>query len=655
MDGRVRVLATRTTVAPVAWRADGESLVTSMIEVARPYRYFSDLYEVDADGGDRRLTRSARLVDVDVARDGRLVAVRSAPGTNQPVVLASADAEPVALAQPSIDVQWAHPRWSPDGRRIAISRWRRGGRYDVVVLDASSGAVVAEATDDRAVDMTPAWSPDGRFVLFSSDRTGIANLYAYEVETRRLSQVTNVLTGAFEPDVSPDGRWIAFSWYRADGYHVARIPFDPAAWRAAPAVRAEVRGEGSEVPGGRPAVTRETRPYSAWRTIAPTWWQPTVVAADELGTAIGAATGGEDVAERHQYGVYAQVYTDRARMDAGIGYLFRGLGNPTIGASAFQDWDVLAAANTLRGPGDVPIPTALLERERSASLVATFSRPRFRSYAWLSTGVNVRDRERPFDDPGLANGATVTDPPPDVGAVASLGYSTVRSYDYSISAEDGFVAAVQAEGRRFTRAAEGDEEKRGYARLAGRTQLYRGFRAWGFSRHVLALRVAGGGDAGSRSPGFFAGGYGGFGSAFPLGTGINLSDDLEIPVRGYAEGTQVGDRGVGATAEWRFPIALVERGIGLIPVYLDRVWGTAFADAGTAWCVETCDPLFRPFDQARPLYSVGTELGADVLLGFNLRMRLRGGVALPLRDVLDREGNRSRPPAEFYFTFGQSF
>ena len=71
--------------------------------------------------------------------------------------------------------------------------------------------------------------------------------------------------------------------------------------------------------------------------------------------------------------------------------------------------------------------------------------------------------------------------------------------------------------------------------------------------------------------------------------------------------------------------------------------------------METCDPLFRPFDQARPLYSVGTELGADVLLGFNLRMRLRGGVALPLRDVLDREGKRSRPPAEFYFTFGQSF
>jgi hypothetical protein len=72
--------------------------------------------------------------------------------------------------------------------------------------------------------------------------------------------------------------------------------------------------------------------------------------------------------------------------------------------------------------------------------------------------------------------------------------------------------------------------------------------------------------------------------------------------------------------------------------------------------VETCDPLFRPFDQARPLYSVGTELGADVLLGFNLRMRLRGGVALPLRRALDREGNlRPRPPAEFYFTFGQSF
>ena len=196
-------------------------------------------YRIGAEGGRERMTEGARLLQPDVARDGRIVALRGGGGTTVPVVIDAAGGAPRDLVAPSLDVQWAYPRWSPDGTRIAISRWRQGGYYDVVILDAA-GRVVAEATNDRAVAAAPAWSPDGRWVLFSSDRTGIANLYAWEVNGGRVMQVTNVLTGAFQPDVSPDGRWIAFQYYRSDGYHVARIPFAPAAWRPAPPVRPQV-------------------------------------------------------------------------------------------------------------------------------------------------------------------------------------------------------------------------------------------------------------------------------------------------------------------------------------------------------------------------------------------------------------------------------
>ena len=61
-------------------------------------------------------------------------------------------------------------------------------------------------TDDKAIDGAPAWSPDGKYLYFSSDRTGIFNIYAYELETKRLLQVTNVLGGAFSPGPSPDGK-----------------------------------------------------------------------------------------------------------------------------------------------------------------------------------------------------------------------------------------------------------------------------------------------------------------------------------------------------------------------------------------------------------------------------------------------------------------
>jgi Tol biopolymer transport system component len=651
-DGRERVLASRTTLGPSSWAADGETLVTSMVDVVRPARYHADLFVIDADGGRERRTRSARVWHPDVARDGRVVAVRSAPGTNALVVMDSVDAEPRELAAPSMDVNWATPRWSPDGRRIAASRWRAGGRYDVVILDAASGRVVAEATDDRAVDRSSAWSPDGRWVVFSSDRTGIANLYAYEVATGRLRQVTNVLTGAFDPDVSPDGRTLVFAYYRADGYHVARLPFDPATWRDAPPAP---RTEGPDPARYQRTVEAPSTRYSPWRTLPPTGWTPTADRGDVLGTRLGALVAGRDVVERHSYAASAFVYPESGRTEGGVGYLYQGLGNPTLGASVFQDWDVIGRAGAFSGPDDQPIPTALLERERAAYLVASFTRPRFRSYNWLSAGASLRQREREWDDGDVAPANLLTDIPPEVGGVVTLGHSTARAYDFSIGPQDGMVAAASLEGRRFTRALEGDDEVRGYVRSTARAQFYRGFDAWGFAHHVIALRAAAGADAGSRAPGYSLGGEGGLGTGGVLGTAFGLGSELDYPLRGYPTGAQYGDRVAVGTAEYRFPLALVERGAGLIPLYLDRLWGTAFADAGAAWCLEICDDLEGTAREADPLYSVGTELGADVTLGFNLRMRLRVGLAFPLSEIPTTDGGRARPNPEFYFTFGQAF
>lgn len=650
-ERRVRVLASRTTLAPASWTADGRGLVTSMLDLRDPFRYYSDLFRIDAEGGRRRLTEGARILDPDVARDGRVVAVRSAPGTTVPVVLDRPDAAPRELAAPSLDVQWAFPRWSPDGRRIAVSRWRQGGFYDVVVLD-ESGAVVAQATDDRAVDMAPAWSPDGRYVLFSSDRTGISNLYAYDTQGGELRQVTNVLTGAFQPDVSPDGRWIAFQYYRADGYHVARIPFDPAGWRPAPPVRAQALPQGAQ-PDPTRATDAPSRRYWAARSVLPAYWEPTVYSSSEFGTALGVTTSGSDVVERHLWGASAQVFVDDARFEGGLGYLYRGLGNPSLGVSVFQDWSDRGRFQAT-GPGGLPVESHLLQRERSLTGVATFTRPRFRSFSWLSLGASVVGRRLEWADPTLTRAGLGR--PADVGAIATVGTSTARAYDFSVSAQDGFLAAATVEGRRFLHPLEGEAQPRGYLRVGARTQAYHGFDAWGYGRHVLALRGVGGADFGSRTPFYTAGGVTGDAIAPPLSTGFGLSQSRDLFVRGWDAGSQFGDRAVAGTAEWRFPLLRAERGIELIPVFVNRFWGTAFVDAGTAWCAEQCDPdAASVFSGPDPMVSVGAELGGDFLVFFNTGYRVRAGVALPVTRAFTFRGVRERQPAKLYLTLGQAF
>ena len=653
-DGRIRHLAKRTSVGPIAWRADGGGIVTSQLEAIDPYRLFQDLYAVDVDGEQDRLTRAARLAEPDVRRDGRMVAVRGGGEWNA-LVMADAEGRVLgALAESAQGTNWANPRWSPDGSRIAVARWLTGGRYDVVVMD-TAGGVVRELTADRALDLTPAWSSDGRYVVFSSDRTGIPNLFAYDLQDGRLLQVTNLLTGAFQPDVSPDGRSIAFAWYHADGFYIARIPYDPAAWRPAPPVRAEAAGAGPDSARYTASAGGPSRPYSAWKTLPPTGWTPLFTEGSELGTGLGLAVAGSDIINRHNYAAEATVYTEDGRVDGLLAYTYAGLGRPVIGASLFQDWDVAIGARQWARPDDTLIESALLERERSASLVATWIRPRVRSYYWVSTGINLRKRRFELADPELAPDVGVPELVPDAGAVLTLGRSTVRAFEFSVTPEEGWLNALTVEGRRYTRALPDQEgEPLGYVRVAGRSLAYRPLPWGGFARHVVAGRILAAADVGSRSPGFSVGGLYGGGYAPPLGAGLGIGGELDFPVRGYPEGSQYGDRAVAGSLEYRFPIALVERGHRLLPVFLDRVWGTAFADGGAAWCLDDCPRVLAPDRDARPVFSVGAELGVDLTLFYHGGQVLMGGVAVPLSEVPVQD-RMERPTPEFYVRFGRSF
>jgi hypothetical protein len=107
--------------------------------------------------------------------------------------------------------------WSPDGGAIAFSyfdrRNRKIGLYDTATRTVTQ---LPDTCDDR----DPVFSPDGKCLYFSSDRTGIFNLYRYTFETRRLSRVTNAAGGAFAPSLSPDGKRLAYAGYDSAGYGI---------------------------------------------------------------------------------------------------------------------------------------------------------------------------------------------------------------------------------------------------------------------------------------------------------------------------------------------------------------------------------------------------------------------------------------------------
>ena len=103
------------------------------------------------------------------------------------------------------------PRWSPDGTRIAFKSNRGSGNFDVYVMDANGGNVV-RVTDHPAHDHDPVWMPDGQSLIFSSERDSRSDLYRVWLSDRRVDRLTRNFVGrAMMPDVSPDGRSVAFA------------------------------------------------------------------------------------------------------------------------------------------------------------------------------------------------------------------------------------------------------------------------------------------------------------------------------------------------------------------------------------------------------------------------------------------------------------
>jgi TolB protein len=100
--------------------------------------------------------------------------------------------------------------WSPDSRELVYSMagslWRQR-------TDASSAQ---QLTDGPGYDFQPDWSPDGRFIVYVSGSGEALELWLLDLESGRTSQLTHTGSVNVEPRWSPDGRRIA---YVSGAYH----------------------------------------------------------------------------------------------------------------------------------------------------------------------------------------------------------------------------------------------------------------------------------------------------------------------------------------------------------------------------------------------------------------------------------------------------
>ena len=641
MSGHRQRIGRRNSESPQLRLPNGD-LLFAQLELTSPYQARSDLY-VQHGREQRRLTRGARLSLPDVRADGQIVAVQTVPGGTR-LVRVSPDGRRIApITGGGLDEQWTEPRWSHRGDRIAAIHWRRGGIAEVVVVDSVGRAQLVLASG-HSIQATPVWMFDDSAVLYTSDRTGSAQIYLTTLGDEREVRVSNAAAGLFEPQLR-DGAWgspalvggaervgtpraVAAVVLRGDGYHLGvGSCCQPAP--AAPSV----------VAGNAPAIAIDSspaRPYSPWRQLVPRYWVPSFAEGMHSGQPrIGGETGGNDIIGRHAWDLAVQVPTDNSGITGGLAYSYAGLGLPVVDVLASRDWSLrgrILDQATQRQIGEVR------RRIDNAEVDASWIRPRYRSSFVITAGTGVEQ----YQYVGVPNGTIQLIDTTGVfrsrfypRVLLGARYARTQAAPYSISPEDGFTAAATARERWRTDVA-------GSATLSvvGAATGYKSLNLPGFAHHVLALRVAGGWRDEQATDYFEVGGTSG--RPVPIIAGYTVGEGArDFGVRGFEPGSLVGTRAFVGSAEYRLPLVMPGRGLGTLPIFVQRSSISFFTDYGTAWCPAATGTLVCTSNDVsqfgltthRWLGSYGAELNVSAaVLSWDAPYLFRFGVAAPYHD-----------------------
>lgn len=232
LDGKHdKSVISKFTADGFGWTPDSKVFAFGTEKLWSDYYVWSDVYSWHvSEKRLTRLTRGARARTPDYRPDGAELLFVTNDVSNNDLATLKVDQSLTWWTNEKTYTQYSTPRWNPQGTIVAVSAWLPGGYREILLLDAS-GKLVQRVTADRFLDRDPTWSAKGEVLFFSSDRTGIANLFAYELSTGNYYQVTNVLGGAFYPSVDASDAWIVFQGYTGDGYDVFRTKYDRAKWR----------------------------------------------------------------------------------------------------------------------------------------------------------------------------------------------------------------------------------------------------------------------------------------------------------------------------------------------------------------------------------------------------------------------------------------
>jgi TolB protein len=160
-----------------AFSPDGQRLVYAMVVVPGER---TSIYDVPADGGSPGLLVGDSSINSSPSwsPDGsRLAFISKRSGAFEIWTCSSDGSDVVRLT----NVGGSSPAWSHNGTRIAFTR-RMGTNSTEIWTMSSDGSNLVQLTTGPGYDYDPDWSADDRAIAFTSDRSGITEVWVLYLE-----------------------------------------------------------------------------------------------------------------------------------------------------------------------------------------------------------------------------------------------------------------------------------------------------------------------------------------------------------------------------------------------------------------------------------------------------------------------------------------
>ncbi len=223
--------------------AEGNKIVWAELDwdIRRRYKRYADIMSYDiATQQKQRLSYHSSYYSPDLSADGqRIAAVHVNDELRYSLhILSVADGEILEEIPMDAQVGYSYPQWQDEDHVILLAKQNQSFQIQSIDLKSKTLSNIGEATRDQISHLEVA---DGQ-IYFSKAINDVNNIFVMDIEDGLLYQITDVEVGAFQPAVSRDGEWLAYSEFSAEGYDVKKIKLDPKAWAQRKSMKSQYQG-----------------------------------------------------------------------------------------------------------------------------------------------------------------------------------------------------------------------------------------------------------------------------------------------------------------------------------------------------------------------------------------------------------------------------